>query len=50
MNFRAPAKRIRVNANSKPWFDNYIFSAIQERDKLFKKFKNSGFEIDKDDT
>ena len=37
-----------MNANSKPWFDNQIVSAIQRRDKLYKKFKHSGLETDKD--
>ena len=37
--FIVPAKRIRIKA---------IFSAIQRWDKLFKKFKNSGFETDKE--
>ena len=46
--FTAPAKKIRVKANSKPWFDNQIVSAIQRRDKLYKNFKHSGLETDKD--
>ena len=29
VNFTAPSKKIRVKVNSKPWFDNEIFSAIQ---------------------
>ena len=37
-----------MKANSKPWFDNQIVSAIQTRDKLYKKFKHSGLETDKD--
>ena len=36
-----------MNANSKPWFDNQIVSAIQRRDKLYKKFKYSDLETDK---
>ena len=44
INFIAPSKKIRVKANSKPWFDNKIVSGIQRRDKLFKKFKHSGLE------
>ena len=44
----APAKRIRVKANSKPWFNNQIISEIQRRNKLYKKFKRSGLETDKD--
>ena len=38
----------RVQANSKPWFDSHIVSAIQRRDKLYKKFKHYGPETDKD--
>ena len=37
-----------MKANSKPWFDNQIISAIQKRDKLLKKFRHSGVETDKD--
>ena len=48
IHFIAPAKRIRVKANSKPWFGNQIMSAIQRRDKLYKKFRHSGLEADKD--
>ena len=36
------AKRIRLKTNSEPWFDNDVISAIQRRNKLFKKFKLSG--------
>ena len=46
-NFIVSAKRIGVKANSKPWFDNQIISAIQQRDKFFKKFKHSDLETDK---
>ena len=48
INFIAPSKKIRVKSNSKPWFDNQIVSAIQRRNKLYKKFKNSGLETDED--
>ena len=48
INFIDPSKKIRVEANSKPWFDNQIVSAIQRRDKLYKKFKHSGLETHKD--
>ena len=47
-NFIAPSKKIRLKANSKPWFDNKIVSAIQRRDKLYKMLKHSGLETDKD--
>ena len=42
--FIAPAKDIRLKANSKPWFDNEIVSGIQRRDKLYKKFKHFGLD------
>ena len=48
INFIAPSKKIRVKANSKPWFDNHIVSAIQRRYKLYKKFRHSDLETDKD--
>ena len=48
INFIAPAKKIRVKANSEPWLDNQIVSAIQRRDKLYKMFKHSGLETDQD--
>ena len=48
INFTARSKKIRVKANSKPWFHNQIVSAIQRRDKLYKTFKHSGLETDKD--
>ena len=48
INFIAPSKKIRVKANSKPLSDNQIVSAIQRLDKLYKKFKHSGLETDKD--
>ena len=48
INFIALAKRIRVKPNSKPLFDNRLMSVIQRRDKLYKKFKHSGNETDKD--
>ena len=48
INFIAPPKKIRKKANSKPWFDNQFVSAIKRRDELYKKFKHSGLETDKD--
>ena len=47
-NFITPGKNISVKANSKSWFDNQIVSAIQRWDKLYKMFKHSGLETDKD--
>ena len=34
INFKAPSKKVRVKASSKPWFDDEITLAIQTRDKL----------------
>ena len=48
INFIVPSKKIREKTNSKPWFDDQILSAIQRRDKLYKKFKHSGLETDTD--
>ena len=46
--FHSPSKKVRVKANSKAWFDNQIVSAIQRRNKLYKKVKHSGLETDMD--
>ena len=40
-----PSKKLRLNANSKPWIDSETVSAIRRKDKLFKK---SGLETGKD--
>ena len=42
INFIASAKRIRMKANPKPWFDNQITSAIQRWGKTYKTIKHSG--------
>ena len=44
----APVKQGRVRANSKPWFDSKIISAIRKRGNLYSRYKKSGLEIDKD--
>ena len=33
-----PNKELRLKANSKPWIDFEIISAVRRRDKLFKKY------------
>ena len=48
VNLIAPAKKLRVKANSKLWFDSEIVSEIQRLDKLYKNFKHSGLETDND--
>ena len=37
----APCKTKRVKGNSKEWFDSVVSEGINNRDKLFKKFKKS---------
>ena len=44
----APIKERWVKQNSQEWFDGEIADEIKNRDKLFKKFKNSKLHIDKD--
>ena len=43
-----PSKKLRLKANSKRWIDSETISAISRRDKLYKKYKKSGLETDKD--
>ena len=44
----APFKQVRVKSNSKPWFDAETLESIRVRDKLRKKYKKSGLQIDFD--
>ena len=44
----APLKERRVKQNSQEWFDGEIADEIKNQDKLFKKFKKSKLQIDKD--
>ena len=44
----APIKERRVKQNSQEWFDGEIADEIENRDKLFKKFKKSKLHIDKE--
>ena len=43
----APWKERRVKRNSQEWFDGEIADEIENRDKLFRKFKKSKLQIDK---
>ena len=43
-----PIKERRFKRNSQEWYDGEIADEIKNRDKLFKKFKNSKLHIDKD--
>ena len=42
----APLKEIRIKGNSKSWFDSEILERINIREKLRKKHKKSGLQID----
>ena len=44
----APAEKVIVTANSKPWFDAELILTIQKRDKLHSAYKKSGLETDED--
>ena len=44
----APSKNQRIKGTSQVWFDAEIMEKINERDKLFKKFKKSCLNVDKD--
>ena len=48
INNLAPSKNNRIKRTSQNWFDVEIMAKISDRDKLFKKFKNSGLHVDKD--
>ena len=42
----SPVKQVRIKTNTKPWFDGIVLEAIRVRDKLRKKYKKSGLQID----
>ena len=44
----APFKTKRVKGNSQEWFDGEVLESIALRDKLFKKFKHSKLNVDKE--
>ena len=44
----APLKERQVKQNSQEWFDGKLADEIKNRDKLFKKFKKSKLQVDKD--
>ena len=44
----APCKTRRVKVNSKEWFDSFASEVINNRDKLFKKFKKSRLPLDQE--
>ena len=44
----APFKTNQVKGNSQEWFDGEVLESIALRDKLFKKFKRSKLNVDKE--
>ena len=44
----APYRNKRINGNTQKWFDGEVFEKLNARDKLFKKFKKSRLNIDKE--
>ena len=44
----APLKERRIKQNSQEWFDVETADKLKNRDKLFRKFKKSKLQIDKD--
>ena len=44
----APSKNKRIKGTSQDWFGAQIIEKINERDKLFKKFKKFRLHLDKD--
>ena len=41
-------KQSRIKSNSQDWFDGEVAEKIAIREQLFKKFKNSQLQIDKE--
>ena len=44
----SPIRTLRVKSNTKLWFDIDVLNAIRNRDKHYKKFQQSGMEIDRE--
>ena len=44
----SPIRALRVKSNTKPWFGIDVLNAIRNRDKHYKKFKQSDRKTDKD--
>ena len=43
-----PYRNKRVKGNTQKWFESEVLKKLNARDKLFKKFKKSRFNIDKE--
>ena len=46
----SPIRTLRVKFNAKPWFDMDVLNAIRNRNKHYKKFKQSVRKTDKDNS
>ena len=44
----APFQEVRVKNRTEEWFDGEVSESIKVKDKLFKKFKKSKLQIDRD--
>ena len=44
----APYRNKRIKGNTQKWFDSKVLEKLNTRDKLFKKFKKSRLNIDKE--
>ena len=44
----APFKEVRVKTRTEEWFDSEVSESIKVRYKLFKKFKKSKLQIDRE--
>ena len=44
----APYRNKRIKGNTQKWFDSKVLEKLNSRDKLFKKFKKSRLNIDKE--
>ena len=43
-----PYRNKRIKGNTQKWFDSEVLEKLNARDKLFKKFKKSRLNIDKE--
>ena len=44
----SPSKEVRIKNNNQEWFDGEVLEKIKERDKLFRKYKKSKLQVDRE--
>ena len=44
----SPIRTLRMKSNTKPWFDIDVLNAVRNRNKHYKKMKQSGRDTEKD--